>query len=525
MNTDYTLAPQQIALAYRQMLNHVPARKIAEACLDSSNNITLEELNRYAQGHPKINAIEHYLKSLSEQKAKEELFSDWEACLNSKGIIHSVNSFIQKWCTNPMTEAMNLMEQCSKLFDLIEQHGIPAEELSLSDMIEREWIDTCEKNDVIAYHYFTEHYTYCKYSNEAKEKILSLKEELLVDLIRRPSYYSREDMYSYISNGVLTYDDLVVNSNILKEEGFNHIIKYPHLRDESEQCPNCPLEVEMPISGNTDVLPFGTCGSGGKTSLLASLMTLFNNKEFVLHESLGAVYARFLSRHMFANSLPPATCVSCIQVISTSLRGNNAWHGVSFVEFSGEKAIDIAGDDETMFVSCNAGVDCFKLLNNANRKILLFAIDLSSNNKFQLYYSNEGDSQYVFQSDIAELWAYRLKKDKEFCKKIVAIKIVVTKKDIWNIHSSQQAINTITENGYKVFYDTIVDICHEFKIMPYNNFMPEVIPFSIGKFMPGNVYNFDDSDAKILLDSIRRDLDNNHKKKGIVNKIRKIFKY
>ena len=27
--------------------------------------------------------------------------------------------------------------------------------------------------------------------------------------------------------------------------------------------------------------------------------------------------------------------------------------------------------------------------------------------------------------------------------------------------------------------------------MPYNNFMPEVIPFCIGKFMPGNVYNFD----------------------------------
>ena len=78
----------------------------------------------------------------------------------------------------------------------------------------------------------------------------------------------------------------------------------------------------------------------------------------------------------------------------------------------------------------------------------------------------------VKQSDIAELWAIRLKKDKEFCKKIVAIKIVVTKKDMWNFQSSRQAINAIVENGYQLFYDTILKICHEYGIMEYNNFMP-----------------------------------------------------
>ena len=139
-------------------------------------------------------------------------------------------------------------------------------------------------------------------------------------------------------------------------------------------------------------------------------------------------------------------------------------------------------------------------------------------------FSRSGFFLGLFESDVTELWAIRLKKDKEFCKKIVAIKIVVTKKDIWNIHSSQQAINKITESGYKVFYDTIVDICHEYKIMEYNNFMPEVIPFSIGKFMPGHVYNFDDSDARILLDSIRRDLDYHYANKSIMNKLRAIFK-
>lgn len=503
------------------MLDHVPAKKIAEACLDSLNNITLEELNRYAQGHPKIKQIEDYLEDLTNQKMKEELFSDWDVCLDSKGIIRSINSFIKKWCTSPIPEAMNLMGQCDKLYGLIEHHGIPSEKLSLSDMIEREWIETCEKNDVIAYYYFTEHYTYCKYSNEAKERFLSLKEELLVDLIKHPSYYTRENMYSYISNGVLTYDDLVANSNIIDEKGFRRIKAYPHLGDEMKQLPYGPLEVEMPISGNIDILPFGVSGSGGKTSLLAALMTLFNNVDFTLQESYAANYARYLSDYMFRNALPPATDVNYIQVINTSLQGKKAFHGVSFVEFSGEKAVEIAGDNEKMFVSPNSGPNCFQLFNNNNKKILLFALDLSNNKYCQLY----NDDQWVFESDVAELWSYRLSKDSDFCKKIIAIKIIVTKKDLWNITTPQQAINVITENGYKVFYDTIVDICHEHKIMEYNNFMPEVIPFSIGKFMPGYVYNFDDSDAKILLNSIRCDLDNNHKEKGIVNKIRKILKY
>ena len=116
-------------------------------------------------------------------------------------------------------------------------------------------------------------------------------------------------------------------------------------------------------------------------------------------------------------------------------------------------------------------------------------------------------------------------KDAKFCKELLAIKIIITKKDEFGIKSTQQAINALVDNGYKVFYDGIVDLCHKYKIMPYNNFMPEVIPFCIGKFMPGNVYNFDDSDAKILLDSIRRDLDYHHANQGIMNKIRKIFKY
>lgn len=515
MNSNHIPSPKQIASAYIRMLDSEPAQKIAQACLDSSSSVTFDDLKRYAHGHPKIEEIErYYWECLSEQKTKEELLSDWNNCLSIRKI-ETLNAFIAKWHKYPLTEAHRIFESVGNLLD----------ELCEEYHIEKEWQEACSKHDTYIYSKFLTNYPNSKYKDEAEKRIMSLKDDLLLDMKSNPERYCREEMYWYISKGVLTYDDLVVKSKVLDDTAYKHIKIYPSLRDEIGRLPYSPIEVEMPKSNNTDIYSFGTCGSGGKTSLLAAIMTLFDNKNFVLHESYGAGYARYLSDCMFRNALPPATDTSYIQVINTSLQSENAWHGVSFVEFSGEKAIEIAGDDETMFVSRNIGEDHFKLLNNTNRKILLFAIDLSNKKQFQLYYYDEVDSQYVFQSDIAELWAIRLKKDKEFCKKIVAIKIVVTKKDIWTIYSSQQAINTIIENGYKVFYDTIVDICHEHKIMEYNNFMPEVIPFSIGKFMPGDLYNFDDSDAKILLDSIRRDLDNNHKKKGFVNKIRKILKY
>lgn len=521
MNSTYNLSPQQIASEYIRMLNSVPAQKIAQVCLDSSNNITFENLNRYAYGHPKIKEVEHYYREgLTNQKTKEELLSDWNEVLATKwsaSFKETINQFIQKWAVCPLSEAM----------DMIWKAGEELEAMTELEQMEEDWAMCLSEDNILLFNDFIENFPNGKYRNEAEKMRYTLKQKLLSDLkTKYPFYYPREEMYSYISSGVLTFDDLVTNSNILSEDGYRHIKIYPHMFDESAALPAYLLEGNKAVNGNTDILPFGMSGSGGKTCLLAALMTLFDNKTFMLHESYGAVYARYLSEIMFRNCLPPATVQSYIQVINTSLRGDNDWHGVTFVEFSGEKAAEIAGDDEKMFVSGNTGNNLFNLLNNNNRKILLFALDLT-NKKECLVWAGGYNDEYlsVFQSDVAELWAYRLKKDREFCRKISAIKIVVTKKDIINVATCQQAINAIVDAGYKVFYDTIVEICHEYGIMEYNNFMPEVIPFCIGKFMPGDVYHFDDSDAKILLDSIRRDLDSNYSKKGITNQIRKIFKY
>ena len=449
----------------------------------------------------------------------EELYSDWNEVLSSKwtdSFLETINCFIMKWAVSPLPDAQEMMDKAFK----------ELEERAEFEQTESDWKEARMEDTLLAYKHFIEEHPNSPYYNEAKENLYSLKQELLSDLqTKSPFCYNREDMYSYISSGVLTYEDLVTNTNILDDRAYHHIRKYPHLMDEMCCMPVSKLENPESPCGNVDVYPFGVSGSGGKTSLLASFMALFDNKDFSLLNCSGTEYARYLSNYMFTGTLPPATNYSYIQVIETSLKVSDVWHNVSFVEFSGEQATNIAGDDDMEFTSPNVGQGLYGLMNNNNKKILLFSIDLTNKKHIQLYDNVELGSQWGLQTDVAECWSSRMIKDKNFCSKIIAIKIIVTKKDEFCISSTQQAINALIDNGYKVFYDGIVDLCHKYKIMPYNNFMPEVIPFCIGKFMPGDVYNFDDSDAKILLDSIRRDLDYHHANQGIMNKIRKIFKY
>lgn len=447
----------------------------------------------------------------------EELYSDWNEVLSSKwtdSFLETINCFIMKWAVSPLPDAQEMMDKAFK----------ELEERAEFEQTESDWKEARMEDTLLAYKHFIEEHPNSPYYNDAKENFYSLKQNLLYDMKNKSSFcYNREDMYSYISSGVLTYEDLVTTTDILDDRAYYHIIKFPRQNDEQRCLPVSKLEDPESPCGNVDVYPFGVCGSGGKTCLLASIMALFDNKDFSLHNCLGTEYARHLSNYMLTSTLPPATDQSYIQVIETSLKGTKDWYNISFVEFSGEKAADIAGDDEKEFVSYNVGVNLCGLMNNNNKKILLFAVDLTNEKYFNLYRC-DGDTQWVHQSDIAECWASRLLKDAKFCKELLAIKIIITKKDEFGIKSTQQAINALVDNGYKVFYDGIVDLCHKYKIMPYNNFMPEVIPFCIGKFMPGDVYNFDDSDAKILLDSIRRDLDYHHANQGIMDKMRKIFK-
>ena len=442
----------------------------------------------------------------------EDFYSDWEKCQSNR-TINNLNSFIKKWATCPLKEVHDIMESASALLrELVEEQWS-----------ETKWKDVCEKNEILAYHCYIEMYPNSKYKPEAEMRILSLKDELLLDMKKNPSHYKREDMYSYILNGVLSFEDLVTNTNILDDRAFHHILKYPSRMDEERCLPVSNFDNPTSPDGNVDILPFGLPGSGGKTCLFASLMTLFDNKTFFLKQCDGTEYARELSRYMIDNTFPPKTDVTYMVVTETSIKTKDRWHDVSFVDFSGEKARDIALDDEKQFVSPNIGAHCYTLMNNKNKKILLFAIDLTYPKHFVI--ADDGsDTQYMTQ-DLPSLWIQRLKVDNEFCDKIIAIKIVVTKKDLFGIKSSQQAINALIDNGYKTFYDSIVELCHKYKIMPYNNYTPEVIPFSIGRIMAGCVYNFDDSDAGILLDSIRHDLEANCSNKMVSNIIRKILKY
>ena len=93
------------------------------------------------------------------------------------------------------------------------------------------------------------------------------KANLLADMKKYPCQYSREIMYEYISSGELTINDLVYDGNILTDSAYNHILRFPKLRDEQRPLPVVRSSTPYSEEGNLDVLLWGVPGVGSKMFL------------------------------------------------------------------------------------------------------------------------------------------------------------------------------------------------------------------------------------------------------------------
>lgn len=191
--------------------------------------------------------------------------------------------------------------------------------------------------------------------------------------------YSREEAYNLIKSGVFTEDELVNKFNLLTKRAFQHIINYPSRISETEDLPLCYEEtVDNLISGNVDVLFFGVCGSGGKTCLMASLMSLigesadFLYQEFDNDRECDNVYGQYLSNCLKSNRLPPFTPYQYYQVVNTLIKCKGHYKGVSFIEFEGQQ-VHVLGnqvyalDNTVDLMSCeHLNPSLIKTLNNQN---------------------------------------------------------------------------------------------------------------------------------------------------------------
>lgn len=446
-------------------------------------------------------------KELLEKWENGTIVEDWNSLIVIKDTDtkrNRLNEFIQKYATNPTETAQKYMGKANELM----------EQLADAEQARIDWIDAKQENTILAYINFLARHPYCEYREEAETRIQNMKGDLLTDMKRFPFKYNREMMYDYISTNALTMEDLVDNGNVLTDRGYSHIKKYPHLLDEQRQLPVSRLENPHSEEGNTDVYFFGVSGSG-KTCVLAGLMSLTGQLGFRFDPKGpggGGNYAMELRNYARTSMLPPATDQSYIQVIDAQINDEDGnLHKISFIEMSGEKTAEFAAmDNPTSLEDLGAGAS--GLLSNDNNKVLFFVIDPTNEKNVQM---GRDSNQWVMQSDVLGCVSSLLSKNKGLMNKVVAIHVILTKSDTLGDFVDQNIIqDRLNEQGYQAVLADIKAICEQYDINKQTGFHVGLYPFCVGKFMPGDVYTFDETDSLKILRVIQKNTITERKKGG-----------
>ena len=173
---------------------------------------------------------------------------------------------------------------------------------------------------------------------------------------------------------------------------------------------------------------------------------------------------------------------------------------INFTEFCGDNDLHIAANStEEGFSSEDPFLH--NLLVNDNKKIIFICYDPTEKRGFH-WNIGEKVQMYVFQSDIMECLVSLMSKDTSFCNKLIGLHAIITKSDMWYDGHDVSLINkVIEENNFTESINGLKDLSLRYGLGPLS-----IMPYSIGRFMIGDTYTFDDTDAKHLLGLISSDI-------------------
>lgn len=459
------------------------------------------QMNAYVQkckmGVYSVNHLEE-ASAMLEKWANGSIAKEWEAITVLRDTdpqkLSLLNAFIQKYAGNQTETAQKYMAQTDQLMKA----------LIVADEARKDWIDARNENTILGYVKFLSRYPYCEYREEAEHLVQEMKGSLLSDMKLYPFKYNRERMYEYISTNALTMEELVDKSNTLTDRGYSHIKRYPRLIDEQRELPLSRLENPQSQEGNTDVIFFGVTGSG-KTCALAGLMSLTGRLGFRFDPKGpggGGSYAMELRNYARTSMLPPSTQNNYVQVIDAQIDDERGrLHKISLIEMSGEKTAEFASmENPTDFNDLGPGAA--GLMSNNNNKVIFFVIDPTNEKEIQL---KQNQFLKISQSDVLNCVSSLLAKNPSFMRKVVAIHIILTKSDTLGDYVDEETVqDLLNRQGYQAVLADIKSLCEKYQVNQPTGFKVGLYPFCVGKFMPGEVYTFDETDSLKILRVIQK---------------------
>lgn len=337
--------------------------------------------------------------------------------------------------------------------------------------------------------------------NKAEEYIRNQK-CLLEDMKRNPSDYHRETMHEIITTNMLSREDLVDKYAVLTDRAYEHIKRYPHLNDEQRPLPISRVENPHIKDGSLDVIFWGLPGTG-ITCLLSGLLGLKGQLGFNFDYpglSCGGKLAMELRNYSRSSMLPPHIKDAYIQVIETQLSDENGFpRTISLIKMPGEKLSDFSLMDRPMCWD-DFGPGAVKLLSNDNKKALFFVIDPSNEKKMVL---DNGRPIATKQSDVFKSVLSVLQTSNKIMRRIDVIYFILTKVDTLGDVVDQNIIQErLNKQGYTECIKYTKDICLKYGINRQVGCGVGLYPFSLGKFMPGDVYEYDETYSLKILRSL-----------------------
>ena len=489
--------------------NAICLQKLVELCLNPTSGITIEGLRD--AGYRKVDQLAelcHHQEliecSQSECNVSETLEKEWNSIIqmpDNEEKIECLNKFVERLYTYDLILARKYRMMSESLLEELGERIHPI--FGIIDTMRFEWEEAKESNTIEGYTRFISRNPNSVFQEEAERRIQYMM-SLLDDLKNNPSKYGREKMFDIISNNKLTREDLVYNSGILTDRAYDHIRRYPHLKDEQRELPISHIENPYSKDGSLDVIFWGLPGVG-ITCLLTGLLGLKGQLGFNFNPSESFGESRFvmeLWNYARCSMLPPQINDIYIQTVATQLNNENGFpHNISLIKMPGEKLSNHLLMGNSMSWD-DLGAGAVDLLSNRNKKIVFFVITPS--NEKTIGWMDTGEPIIIKQSDIIRSILALLQRNNKIMREIVSLHFILTKCDSLGEDIDQDIIrDRLIEQGYMECFQYAKSICQKYDINRQIGYSVGLYPFSLGKFMPGDTYTYDDTRALMILRAIR----------------------